>query len=356
MNLTAGSTLPRPAADGTLLVEPCTRPEEWDAFVASRPDAVLYHQHAWRAVFERAFRRRAFYLAARREGRLSGILPLVEFDSRLFGRFAVSLPFVNYGGVLADDEPSSTALLRTALDLAGSRRWSHVELRHFEQRFAEWPARRHKVAMWLRLPGTAEALWAAVDRKARNQVRKAEKSGLVAVDGGRERLNEFYTVFARHMRDLGTPVYGRRFFDIVFETFPAAARVFVVLLGSEPVAAAIVLRWRDRVEVPWASSLRAHNDKSPNNLLYWSMLQWSISLGAGVFDFGRSTPDAGTYHFKRQWGAEAQPLVWEYAGMTGAPPDLGPSNPRYRMAIAAWQKLPVRIATALGPAVVRNIP
>ena len=356
MNLAAQSTTSRTAGDAALQVEPCASPAEWDDFVAGSPEAVLYHQHAWSTIFARAFRHEVFYLTVRRQDGLSGVLPLVEFDSRLFGRFAVSLPFVNYGGVLARDASSAEALLRNALDLARLRRWSHVELRHFEQRFAEWPARRHKVAMWLRLPATADALWSAVDRKARNQVRKAEKSGLQVVDAGPEGLDEFYHVFARNMRDLGTPVYGRRFFEIVLDTFPAAARLFVVRLGAEPVAASLVLRWRDRVEVPWASSLRAHNDKSPNNLLYWSMLAWSIAQGAAIFDFGRSTPDAGTYHFKRQWGAEPRPLVWEYAGMNGAPPDLGPSNPRYRMAIAAWQRLPVRIATALGPAIVRNIP
>ena len=158
------------------------------------------------------------------------------------------------------------------------------------------------------------------------------------------------------MRDLGTPVYARRFFADVLQAFPADTRVFVVRVGREAVAASITVGWRDRIEVPWASSLRAHASSSPNTLLYWTMLKWAVERGYKTFDFGRSTPDEGTFHFKKQWGAQPQELAWEYLGLTGALPDQSPKNPKFRAAIAVWQRLPVPVATALGPAIVRNIP
>jgi serine/alanine adding enzyme len=190
----------------------------------------------------------------------------------------------------------------------------------------------------------------------RNQVRKAEKAGLRTEIGGLELVEPFYQVFATNMRDLGTPVYARSFFEAVLRSLPDTARVVVVSLGQTPIAAAVTIRWRDTVEVPWASSLRAHNDKAPNMLLYWTMLKAAMSEGAGRFDFGRSTPDEGTFQFKRQWGATPHPLVWEYAGLEGAPPDQSPKNPKFRLAIAIWQRLPLAVANRLGPAVVRNIP
>jgi FemAB-related protein (PEP-CTERM system-associated) len=329
---------------------------EWDEYVGSSPDAVAYHQHCWRGVFERAFGHETIYLAARRGQRLAGVLPIVSFRSPLFGRFGVSLPFVNYGGVLADGDREAAALERAALALARERRWRHVELRHVTERYPHWPAKRHKVAMSLSLPPVEDTLWSGLDRKVRNQVRKAEKSGCTPATGGVELLPEFYGVFARNMRDLGTPVYGRSFFEEVLRTFERDTQVFVVRLGGEPIAAAITVGWRDRVEVPWASALRAHNDKSPNMLLYWMMLHHAIARGAQRFDFGRSTPGEGTFHFKRQWGAEAMPVVWEYVGLSGTLPDLSPKNAKFRGAIAAWQRLPVPIASAIGPLIVRNIP
>ena len=111
------------------------------------------------------------------------------------------------------------------------------------------------------------------------------------------------------------------------------------------------------MEVPWASSLREFNPLCANVLLYWRMLQFAAERGIRRFDFGRSTPGEGTYHFKKQWGAQPHELVWEYwAQDSDSVPDLSPRNPKFALAIRAWQRLPLSIATALGPHIVRNIP
>ena len=331
--------------------------EAWDTYVSSRAEATNYHQFVWRDVFTRAFGHQAVYLAASNGSRLVGVLPLVEFKSWLFGTFAVSLPFVNYGGVIADNTEAARALVSHAAGLRTERGWRHVELRHTQPRFPELPCKRHKVAMHLSLPDDSVSLWASLDRKVRNQVRKAEKSGCGAESGGAELLADFYRVFAENMRDLGTPVYARRFFEEVLRSFPSGARVFVVRHGSQPIAASLTVGWRDRLEVPWASSLRAHNDKAPNMLLYWAMLQWAIVGGYRTFDFGRSTPDEGTFFFKKQWGAEPVGLSWEYLlRPSGSLPDQSPKNPKFQLAVSSWRKLPLAIANALGPVVVRNIP
>jgi serine/alanine adding enzyme len=345
-------------ASASYTVEETSDAAAWDAYVSSHPDATGYHRWGWRGIFQRTFGHDSVYLSAKAgDGRIAGILPLVEFGSRLFGRFAVSLPFVHYGGVVADTEEAAEALASRALSLARARRWEHIELRHVErERFSQWPSRRHKVAMRLRLPTGQEALWPALDRKIRNQVRKAEKSGCSAERGGVELLDAFYDVFARNMRDLGTPVYARRFFEEVLRTFEDEARVYIVRVDAEPVAASITVGWRSRVEVPWASALRAHSDKSPNMLLYWTMLSQAVTDGAAEFDFGRSTPGEGTFHFKKQWGAEATHLCWEYVGLAGVPPDMSPKNPKFRAAVAVWKRLPLPLASTIGPLIVRNIP
>ena len=328
----------------------------WDQFVERHPEASGYHLTAWRSIFEDVFGHRTLNLSAMRDDRVVGILPLVEFRSRLFGRFAVSLPFVNQGGVVADDEEAARRLVDRAIEEARSRGLDHIELRHERRCFPDLADKQHKVSMRLRLPDTSEALWNQLDRKVRNQIRKAEKSGIVASGGGAELMDAFYDVFAENMRDLGTPVYPRAFFASVMERFPARTRIHVVRLGEEVVASSLTFAWRDSIEVPWASSLRRHRDKSPNNLLYWAMLQQAIADRRRVFDFGRSTPNEGTYHFKSQWGAESGPMHWEYWLASGALPDQSPANPKYRAAIAVWRRLPLWVSNRVGPHLVRNLP
>jgi FemAB-related protein (PEP-CTERM system-associated) len=330
---------------------------DWEAFVASCPGSSGYHRWRWRFVFERAFGHETAYLLARRAGCVAGALPLVLFRSALFGRFAVSLPFVNYGGVLASDDDVARALLEEAGRIAAGRGLAHVELRHVDPRFPDLPSKRHKVAMRLALEPDVARAWEGLDRKVRNQVRKAEKSALTVESGGAELLDDFYGVFARNMRDLGTPVYDRRFFAQVLAQFPDDTRVLLVRHPSAVVAAGISYRHRDTIEVPWASSLKAFRTLAPNTLLYWHFIRHAIEDGAQVFDFGRSTPNEGTYKFKEQWGALPTPVCWEYRLLTRTSlPDQSPKNPKFRAAIALWKRMPLSLTTFLGPRLVRSIP
>ncbi len=363
--------LQRPAQDGTwteavdrrhrtaspVEVVSDVTPGEWDAFVEGSPEATGYHLSAWRDVFTRAFGHDTAYLAARRDGEVVGMLPLVLFDSWLFGRFGVSLPFVNYGGVVAADASVASALLDAANALAQTRKLAHLELRHVTPHFPALPVRRHKAAMLLPLRGTADQVWQHLDRKVRNQVRKGERSGLSVEWGGAELVGDFYNVFARNMRDLGTPVYTRRFFEQVVSAFPDRARVWVVREGRTPVAASLTFGWRETIEVPWASALRSSRSSCANVLLYWTMIREATSQGYTTFDFGRSTPGEGTYHFKQQWGAEPSLLAWEYCLKPGeALPDHSPNNPKFQLAIAAWRRMPLWLTLILGPIIVRAIP
>ena len=340
-----------------LIVRSDVAAADTDAYVARCSTVAPYHRQSWLQVIGEAFGHETKFLTAEYCGEIVGVLPLVFFRSRLFGRFAVSVPFVNYGGVLANTPAAEQALLDQAIAETKQMGGTHLELRHARQVFSPLPAKRHKVAMELTLATDAEAQFQAIDRKLRNQVRKAEKNALQAAVGGAELLDEFYEVFARNMRDLGTPVYSRAFFAAVLRAFPNETRVFVVRQGTRPIAASIVHWYRDRIEVPWASSLREFNPLCANVLLYWEMLRFSVERGFALFDFGRSTPGEGTYHFKKQWGAEARELVWEYWMANGQPlPQLNPKNPKFDLAIRAWQRLPLSVATALGPQIVRNIP
>lgn len=330
---------------------------EWDAFVRGHDRANGYHLWAWRGIFEDAFGHETVYLSARQGGQIVGILPLVVLRSRLFGSFAVSLPFVDGGGICARDSEVAGLLVEHAEMVAAAHRLSHVELRHESRQVPRLMAREHKVGMRLALERDETRAWEALDRKVRNQIRKAEKSGLTVRSGGVELVDAFYGVFARNMRDLGTPVYSRQLFEQVLASLPDTSQVFLVDKGETVVGGAIALVYRDTLAVPWASSLREYRPQCPNNLLYWRIIEHAVRSGFRTFDFGRSTPGEGTYQFKEQWGARPFPLYWEYVLLEGArPPELSPANPRFKTAIAAWKRLPLPVTEWLGPWIVRSIP
>lgn len=330
----------------------------WDRYVLDAPTATGYHLTAWRQVIEDTFGHRTVYLMARDgEGQIRGVLPLVLLASRLFGRFLVSVPFVNYGGVQASVQGVREQLLEAATQEARGLGAAHMELRQAEVLPICWPFKDHKVSMRLSLPNDFQDLWKNFPSKLRSQIRRPQKEGMVAKVGGSELLDEFYAVFSRNMRDLGTPVYGKRFFRSILETFPKETAICSVSLNGSVAAAGFVYRFRDMMEIPWASSDRRFDRLSPNMLLYSSVLEYACRQGCRDFDFGRSSVDSGTYRFKEQWGAKPTPLYWYYwVKNEGLIPELNPENPRYRLAISLWQKLPLAVTNVLGPYLVKYLP
>jgi len=336
----------------------CTDRKVWEDYVTNHPSASNYHRYGWRAVIENSFGHTCHYLAVRdNAGGVVGVLPLVFMRSKLFGYFLVSLPFFNYGGLLCDNQEIGDALLAEARVLRDEFGAEQVELRHTVPWPGDFPTKQHKVCMVLELAGNADAQWQVFNTKLRNQIRKAQKSGFTVAVGGRELLADFYTVFVRNMRDLGTPVYAQKFFAEVLAAFSGDSRIIVVSLEGKPVAAGIIVRFRETLEIPWASAIRDYNSLCPNNLLYWTALQYALEIGCKRFDFGRSTPGEGTYKFKEQWGAKPLQLNWQYLLPSGAAmPELNNKNPKFEMAIRLWQKLPLSLTRVLGPHIVKSIP
>jgi FemAB-related protein (PEP-CTERM system-associated) len=290
--------------------------------------------------------------------RTRGLLLLNDVRGPLFGRFLTSLPYLNYGGVQADDEATAALLIDRAVALADELGVRYLELRHQHAHThrALTHARTDKVHMRLDLPGTPQKLLAQLGSKLRSQVKKGSKNGLTVAWGGHDLLGEFYDVFSRNMRDLGTPVYSKGLFRQLLQQFPDRAEICVARADRVPVAAALLLHGWGITEVPSASSLRQYNHLSANMLLYWHLLERAVERGQDQFDFGRSSTDSGTYRFKQQWGATPLPAEWQYYVRTGEMPSLRPDNPRYQRLIGIWKRLPVRLTRWIGPPIVRGIP
>jgi FemAB-related protein (PEP-CTERM system-associated) len=312
----------------------------------------------WLRVLAEALGHDAYCLEARAGAQTLGYLPLAYVRSLLFGRFLVSLPYLNYGGVLADSEYTARSLIERAVVLADALNVRYLELR--SERTTVHPALSerpgYKAHLRLDLPSTPGLLWDRLSAKVRNQARKGQKNGLAVAWGKEELLDTFYAVFSHNMRDLGTPVYGRSLFAAVLRHFPDRAEICVVQADGQPVAAALLLHGWGVTEVPSASSLRAFNHTNANMLMYWHLLERAVERGQSVFDFGRSSPDSNTFRFKRQWGAVPFPAEWQYYVRSGTADDVRADNPGYRRMVNLWKHLPLWLTRCLGPRIVRGIP
>jgi FemAB-related protein (PEP-CTERM system-associated) len=328
------------------------------AFALHKTPNPLARHPGWLTVFRDGFGHDVYALEATAAGQTCGFLPLAFVRSLLFGRFLVSLPYLNSNGVIADSADVQSLLIDRAVELANRLKVRYLELRHEAplDHTALTGRMTTKVHMRMSLPDTAEKLWKGFDTKVRNQVRKGEKSNLTASWGGLELFDPFYAVLCHNMRDLGTPVYGKRLFRSLLATFPDRAELCVVRSGETPVAAALLLHGDGVTEVPTASHLREFNATNCNMFMYRHLLDRAVERKQAVFDFGRSTAEGPTFKFKKQWGGEPHPATWQYYVRRGSVGEMRPDNPRYQRMIKVWQRLPVRLTQYLGPAIVRGIP
>ncbi len=329
----------------------------WDAFVREAPGASFCHLAGWRRVLGEVLGHEALYrVASDSDGGWQGVLPLVRVRSRILGDYLLSMPFLNYGGAIGTPA-ARDRLGRDAVALAGSQGVDLLETRdRSDEPLGGLTRVDRKITVVLDLPASSEQLWEeGLRAKVRSQIRRPMKERMTTRFGPGE-VGPFYRVLARNMRDLGTPVLPRSFFEAIADTFPDEAVFGCVYHRGEPVGAGCGFSWRGEFEMTWASSLREHNRLAPNMLLYWAFMERTIEEGGRSFNFGRCTAGSGTHRFKSQWGSRDEPLPWgQWApGGTGETPN--PDRPLFRLATRVWSRLPLAIANRVGPFLARRLP
>ncbi len=331
----------------------------WEEFVRRCPAATVFHRLPWRDVIAGVFGHTPAYLLAEDDAGVQGVLPLFVLRTRFFGTMAVSLPFLNYGGVAAANDEAAAALLAEAERIGRESDCAYVEFRHRQGVPAAQalPTNDFKVTSILLLPPDEETLWTKkLHQNVRNKVRKAEKNG-VRIETGVQLLDEFYYVFSMNQRDHGTPVLPRRWFAAVREAFGDDARFYVSRHGGRPIGAKLVIDFRDTCHFIWSASTRKGNQYAPVPAMNWAALRDALARGMKRVDFGRSTKDTGSQQFKKYWGVEIEPLYWQYHLLTRTEmPGLNPNNPKFALAIRVWRRLPLFLTHWIGPRLARDLP
>ena len=329
-------------------------PGRWNAYVNTRAAAVT-DLFTWRRVVREAYGIASHCLLAIEGDQVVGSLSLFEIKHPIFGHYLATAPFGNDGGLFYDSTEARNALIAEARTLADGLSVEYLVIRTREQPIEGFQADRHYRASVLDLNGTADEALNRLPATTRNQVRRGMKEGFT-VSTGPDQIGAFFDVFHEHMRDLGSPAHALRFYEAIQRHIGDSAEFYVVRDGATLVAGALLF-WVDGIAMNLHTvSLRRFNRRCPNYLLYWRMIEAAYTRGLKTFDMGRSEAGSGQAKFKENWGTRAVELCYNYHLVRAkAPPMLSPSNPKFRMAIAAWSRLPVFVTKALGPRLISGL-
>lgn len=346
-------------SSAALTIEACsaTHATPWNEYLAQQPQGSFYHLFEWQKINEQALGHRTAYLMARQGSTVRGVLPLTFVSSPLFGRILCSLPFVNYGGPVFSDEATGTALLQAAVAKAKELKADYLELRCASSLQTDMPVSTRKISMHIALDPDPDVLWNKFTSKHRTNIRRSQKNELEVKAGGRELLDTFYSVMEQSWHQLGTPLYKRSYFASILAALPDHTRIFVCARGNEPVAVAFNGYFNGTVEGLWAGGTELSRPLQANYALYWEMIREACVRGCSRYHLGRSTADSGAEDFKKKWNATSSQLYWYFHRPNGGEmPQLNVDNPKYRLAIDLWRKMPLWATRIIGPPLARSIP
>ncbi|MBK9786388.1 MAG: FemAB family PEP-CTERM system-associated protein [Betaproteobacteria bacterium] len=329
--------------------------KRWDEFVFACPEATFFHRAAWQGIIKNVFRHPTYFFYAEEAGKITGVLPLAHVKSLLFGNSLIALPFAVYGGVAASNTEVSQTLEDEAQKLAQKLGVDHLEFRNVNPRHTDWPTQDLYVTFRKEILPDVEANMLAIPRKQRAMVRKGIKNGLIStVDRNADR---FFKVFADNVHRHGTPAMPKRYFDTLLQVFGDDCEVLTVTgPDGQLLSSVLSFYFRDEVLPYYAGDDESARHLAANDFKYWELMRRACERGVKLFDYGRSKEGTGPYAFKKNWGFEPQPLHYEYCLYKhDSIPQNNPNNPKYKLFIAAWRRMPIGLANWLGPHIVRNL-
>ena len=329
--------------------------KQWDEFVENSPEATFFHKAGWKEVIETAFGHKAYFLYAEKEGKITGILPLVHVKSLLFGHALSSSAFCVYGGIVAEDEQSYIELDKKACELAEELGVDHLEMRNRTQQTPDRPYKELYVTFRKQLEDDEEKNMLAIPRKQRAVIRKGIKAGLVSeIDS---EIDRFYQAYSESVRNLGTPVFAKKYFLILKQVFKEQCEILTVVdKNGQLIASVMNFYFKDEVLPYYGGGTEYARAVQGNDFMYWEVMRRAVAKGIKVFDYGRSKEGTGSYRFKKHWGFEPKPLYYEFHLVKSKSiPDINPLNPKYQIFIAAWKRLPLSVSQIVGPWLAKDL-
>jgi len=326
----------------------------WDNYVENSKNGTFFHKAGWKTIIEEGVGHKTYFLFAEEGGEITGVLPMAEVSSVIFGKSLVSTPFCVYGGAIANDDKTMDMLYQRASEIAKELKVDYFETRHSKGKYREWPEKDLYVTFRKEMSPDPEENMAAIPRKQRAMVRKGIKAGLRTEIT--ENVDDFYKIYSLSVRNHGTPVFSKKYFKVLKRVFAKQCEMRLVYKENRAISTVMSFYFKDEV-LPYygGGTLEARNSKA-FDFMYWEIMKDSCVKGYRVFDYGRSKKGTGSYSFKKNWGFVPEPLSYQYDLIaTDSIPDVNPLNPKYQLFIKIWKKLPLSVANTVGPYLAKNL-
>lgn len=319
----------------------------WDDFVMAHTSSTMYHLLGWRSIISEVYHLEPLYLVAKEKKNIVGIFPTFFVKAPFGAKKIVSLPYCNYGGPISRDTRIDNLFINY---IKNNYSTNEIEIRSLSEKY-NYPVKKGYITSQLSLNQSMDELWLHVDKDLRNQIRKAQKYFL-NLRSGVDLIKDFYYLYGKTMKRLGTPGHGLEYFQKIIHQFPRESNIFVIYYQNKPIAGLFSFTFKKIFSDPWAASDSHYFYLCPNDFLYWKAIEWAKLNNLSYFDFGRSTINSGVHKFKKQWGAKTLPLYYYSLGKK----TVQNFSKAEKIISKCWAILPISVTNTFGPFLRKYIP
>ncbi len=319
---------------------------DWDDYVRNHPDGTIYHQIAWKKLIQQTYNHTPKYLIAKENEKIAGVLPLFIIKS-LFKKKIASIPYCPYGGPLSLNEHIQNQLIDKAVSLTKELNSKYLELRERKDLNYNLVKSENHVSFVLKLSDDPKKLWDSFNSSTRRHIRKAEKFEYeIKVN---KDINTFYSLYSKHMHNIGTPTLGYKFFQNLSNFFNTSFDIATIYYKNQPASSILLLYYNDTVIYDRGASSYEFKALNLNYVLFWNLISELAKKKYTYFDFGRSIPESGTYQFKNGWRPELIKLHYQYfLNGINSVPNISQNSAKRKVFAKIWRLLPLNFADYLG--------
>jgi len=303
---------------------------EYQGFLSENSRHLIYISLEFRDFLSSAIQGIPFYLIARKNNKIAGVLPYFKIDHQEFGTVINSLPWYgSHGGCyLKDDSDSAVrkALLNEFKSIVNRSEvlTSTIIVTPTENRYIQQYIDILKIGIFdqrigqinsLPAPGLdiENRLMMSFKQKTRNLVRKSLKQSFTIEVSDADWAWQFLqTVHAENMSAIGAEPKPRSHYDAIRTKIPInQKKLFVAKLNDKAVAALLLLYFNNTVEYLIPVIKRDYRPIQPLSfLIYYAMLD-AVEIGFRWWNWGGTwISQKSLNHFKKGWGAADAPYTY----------------------------------------------
>ncbi len=312
------------------------REEEYEELLLAGRHSLLYASAVYRRFLRRILANgRDRYLLAFESGRMVGAFPTFLCENRTYGNVLNSLPFYgSHGGIitrpglpdpyavkraligafrsLADEESvGASTIISNPLESDADFYESHTEYTLRDERIGQMTSLRPAL---VDKAGSMDALMTVFEPKARQNIRRAQKCGVVVYHSGSiESLKTLAGMHQENIEAAGGLAKNWEVFAAIRDTFAYDRDYRVYLAESDglPAAGLLVFYYNRTAEYFTPAADPRFRNAQPTSLVIFEAMEDAVRRGCTTWNWGGTwlTQD-GVYRFKARWGTVDYPYFY----------------------------------------------